>query len=227
MVSNTDNDLTFSFNDFQMKRFLRHVKDFREICINYKYTDSSSGLPEYKTGTICGNIVGDRIRYIKDHDKRLNYTVIAKQAGISRDSLMRYLQHENPDIPKAQTLLDIITKGLHCNPDDFCYSPENFSVWEEAFSKALNLSITKTETRHSYETLKKEMESKILYGRWTYEDCGTTYPIPKDIMDVFRKQISAAFITIEYLLNYEMKSNKPRGFVEPYLIETIPGFEDD
>jgi hypothetical protein len=140
---------------------------------------------------------------------------------------MRYLQHKNPDIPKAQTLLDIITKGLHCHPDDFCYSPENFNVWKEAFSKTLNLSITKTEIRYSYEKLKEQLESKILYGRWTYEDYGTTYPIPEDVMNVFKRQISAAFIEIEYLLNYEKTSNKPRGFVEPYLVETIPGFEED
>lgn len=212
--------------EYLEKRWLRGAQEFHELCMSYKYPLPGITCPKYETGSICGNIIGDRIRYIKEHDKRLDYTSIARQAGIGRNSLMRYLRQKDPDIPKPRTLLDIITKGLHCTPEDFYYSPEDFSEWEKEFSKTLNLTITEKQLRTSYEDIKKYLNKEI-FRPLTYEDGGTIYPVPHDIADILRKQLEAVFLTIDFLLDYEMKSNKPRGLVEPYLIETIPGLEDD
>ena len=88
----------------QEKRIAK-IRQFRDRCLEYKYGTVKDGdrIIEYKTGTKCGNIVGDRIRYILRQQK-ITVTDFSDQCGVGRNSLQRYLSESDPDIPTVKTL---------------------------------------------------------------------------------------------------------------------------
>ena len=209
------------------KQRLRYAKSFIEVCLEYRYATKGKGYPLYETGSVCGNMVGDRIRHIISLDPDLDIATVARRADIGRNSLMRYLRKEDPDVPKPQTLVNIIRYGLSCPVEDFCFSPENYDVWETTFDGKYDDSIKDGADRNDYEIVKAITYANLMLPM-VYKIDGVEYPVPRSILEVLSKQIHTAFETAELLLDYERRSAKPKGKVgsPPYKEEQIQSLDE-
>lgn len=189
---------------------LKEIQDFYDKCIYHRYgTDETPCPNDYKTGTVCGNMVGDRIRFIL---KKENLTIkyLADWSRVARSSLHRFLDAEEPDIPKAETL-DKIIRALPIHLEDFLYSPEDFEEWKEGYTHGY--MFVANETIVDYDMCKKLTLFRLSVPI-AYEQDGKKYKMPAHIADLLSKQILSAFETADALLEYEMEKRKPQGYYE-------------
>ena len=185
------------------------IQEFYDRCIYHRYGDEENRyLNNYKTGTTCGNMVGDRIRFILAKEN-LTIKDLAERSGVGRSSLHRFLDPESPDIPKVATLDKIISK-LPCFLDDFLYSPDNYQEWEKAYS-GYPLNFGKSFC--DYEKLKDYVILQLSLPV-AYSDEEKKYKMPAQVLDLLSKQILSAFETADALLEYEKDKKKPNGYFE-------------
>ncbi len=178
-------------------KLLPDVQKFIDRCNYHRYGDEKNGFQDnYKTGTICGNIVGDRIRYILKSEG-MTVLELAEQSKVDRSSLNRFLRRDYPDIPKPDTLLKIISK-LPCFTEDFLYSPDDFQVWENAYS---GYPLQFDKPVQDYEVWKSVITAQLSM-QFAYQSGEKRYKIPPQIMDVLCKQIQSTFDTVDILLDY-------------------------
>ena len=204
-----------SAKKIQEKRIAK-IRQFRNRCLEYRYGTVKNGdkIIEYKTGTMCGNIIGDRIRYILRQQK-ISVTDFAEQCGVGRNSLQRYLSESDPDIPTVKTLEKIIN-ALPCALDDFIIFVDDYEKWQDGISNAYALALE--EKYFDYEVFKYEMMESF-YKTMVYEDNGKKYRMPLNVADVFIKQMLSVFETVNALLDYEKKMVKPKVFYNLPVIE--------
>ena len=200
----------------QQEKRIAKIRQFRDRCLEYKYGTVKDGdrIIEYKTGTKCGNIVGDRIRYILRQQK-ITVTDFSDQCGVGRNSLQRYLSESDPDIPTVKTLEKIIN-ALPCSLDDFIIFADDYERWQDGISNAYALELQ--EKYFDYEAFKNEMMESF-YKTMVYEDNGKKYRMPLNVADVFIKQMLTVFETVNVLLEYEKKMVKPKVFYNLPVIE--------
>lgn len=188
---------------------LAAVQEFIDRCEYHRYGDEKNGFQNnYRTGTACGNMVGDRIRFILDKE---NMTVVelAQLSGVSRSTINRFLRQEYPDIPKAGTLHKIVGK-LSCFLDDFIFSPDDIEEWKDAYC---GYPIKMGEMYNDYEQLKTFVFAQLSLPL-AYTDGAKKHVIPLQIVDLFSKQIFSAFETADALLDYEREKAVPKGYIE-------------
>ncbi len=191
------------------------IKAFQKKCIYHKDGDiADSGPQDYSTGTKCGNMVGDRIRFILNSEG-MTITELEKRSGIRRSSLQRYLKEIDPDIPKASTLEKIID-ALPCTFDDFLYSPEDFEKWKNGVRRGYILPLTMRSL--DFNTLKFVVMDR-LSRTLIYMVDGKYYDIPPHIVDLLVKQVYSAFEVAETLLEYEKLMPKSKG---SYILPDAP-----
>ena len=185
------------------------IQEFYDRCFYHRYGyEANHYLNNYKTGTTCGNIVGDRIRFILAKEN-LTIKDLAERSGVGRSSLHRFLDPESPDIPKVATLDKIISK-LPCFIDDFLYSPDNYQEWENAYS-GYPLNFGKSFC--NYEQLRDYVIFQLSLPV-AYNDEKKKYKMPAQVLDLLSKQIFSAFETADTLLEYEKDKRKPKGYFE-------------
>lgn len=194
------------------------VQKFIDRCEYHRYGDDKNGfMDNYRTGTACSNMVGDRIRFILDKE---NMTVVelAQLSGVSRSTINRCLRQEYPDIPKAETLYKIISK-LPCFLDDFLFSPDDIEEWQDAYC---GYPIKIGEMYNDYEQLKTFVFAQLSLPL-AYTGGERKYVMPPHIIELFSKQIFSAFETADALLDYEKEKTAPKGYIE----DKIPMIEMD
>ena len=186
------------------------IQEFYDKCIYHRYgVNDDPGPKDYKTGTTCGNMIGDRIRYILARED-ISIKEFAKICGIGRSSFYRFMDTEEPDIPKVTSLYKII-KELPCFLDDFLYSPENYQAWEDAYS---GYPLKFKGFLCDYEEFKQDVVFKLSLPA-IYEDSeGKKHKMPAQIVDLLSKQIYSAFETADALLAYELEKRQPKGTLE-------------
>jgi transcriptional regulator with XRE-family HTH domain len=188
---------------------LARIQEFYDRCIYHRYGDENNHyLNNYKTGTTCGNIVGDRIKFILEKED-ITIKDLAERSGVGRSSLHRFLDSESPDIPKVATLDKIISK-LPCFADDFLYSPDNYKKWESAYS-GYRLNFGKSFC--DYEKLRDYVIFQLSLPV-AYNDENKKYKMPAQVLDILSNQIFSAFETADALLEYEKDKKKPKGYFE-------------
>lgn len=188
---------------------LARIQEFYDRCIYHRYGDENNHyLNNYKTGTTCGNIVGDRIKFILEKED-ITIKDLAERSGVGRSSLHRFLDSESPDIPKVATLDKIISK-LPCFTDDFLYSPDNYQEWKNAYS-GYPLNFGKSFC--DYEKLRDYVIFQLSLPV-AYNDENKKYKMPAQVLDILSKQIFSAFETADALLEYEKDKKKPKGYFE-------------
>lgn len=186
------------------------IKEFYDKCIYHRYgIDADPGPKDYKTGTICGNMVGDRIKVILEKEG-MNIKELAKWSGVARSSLHRFLDAEEPDIPKVATL-DKIIRTLPIYLEDFLYSPDDFEEWKKGYTSGYVLNFG--ESIVDYDMFKRYAIFRLSLPV-AYEQDGKKYKMPAHIVDLLSKQIFSAFETADALLEYEMEKRKPQGYYE-------------
>ncbi len=182
------------------------IKEFHKTCVfHWEY----GGPMDYKTGTKCGNMVGDRIGFILDKHN-LTITDFAAQSGVSRSSLQRFLAEYNPDIPSVTTL-DKIIKALPCVDEDFLYSPENIENWK---STIINGHPEELKEAYFYYDEFRDSLKKKLYDTLVYTDAGNLYRMPPHVADLFVTQIMSVFDTTDALLEYEKKQERSKIYYD-------------
>ncbi len=191
---------------------LRKIEEFYDICMKHRFGTKENGYSnDYMTGTTCGNIVGDRLKFILKEEK-MTVKGFAEKSGVSRSSLIRFLDEKNPDVPKASTIKKIID-ALPCCLDDFLYSPDDFKKWIRGYD---------VYTVHFEGDLVTEYEIfKSLSISWLSlpvvykdEDEDKKYQMPPHILELLSKQIFYALETTDALLEYEKTKRKPKGCYE-------------
>lgn len=188
---------------------LAQIQAFYDRCIYHRYgVEENHYLNNYKTGTTCGNMIGDRIKFILA-EEGLTIKDLAERSGVGRSSLHRFLDPELPDIPKVATLEKIISK-LPCFTDDFLYSPDNFEEWKDAYS---GYPLDFGDVFCNYDRLKEYIIFQLSIPV-AYTDGSKKYKMPAQILDLLSKQIFSAFETADALLEYEMGKKAPKGYFE-------------
>lgn len=188
---------------------LAQIQQFYDRCIYHRYgVEENRYLNNYQTGTTCGNMVGDRIKFILA-EEGMTITDLAERSGVGRSSLHRFLDPELPDIPKVATLDKIISK-LPCFPDDFLYSPDDFQEWKDAYS---GYPLDFGNTFCNYELLKEYIVMQLSIPV-AYSAGNKKHKMPAQILDLLSKQIFSAFETADALLEYEMGKKAPKGYFE-------------
>lgn len=201
----------------RLQETLAPLNDFLDICYR-KYATS-----EYKTGTKCGNMIGDRIRHIL-WLKEMTVLELAKKSGVGRSSLQRYLE-KNPDskkthkeeskdkfpFPRAITLYKVL-QALNCEIADFVESPENYAQWENNFENGYFFTISPHDEPNDYygwkESVKFSLKRRLAYS----SPKGYRY-VPNHIVETLTAQIYQAFDIADKMLEYEIKVSEAKGQV--------------
>lgn len=201
----------------RLQETLAPLKDFLDVC----YSKYASG--EYKTGTKCGNMIGDRIRHIL-WLKEMTVLELAEKSGVGRSSLQRYLEknpyskkshkEENNDkfpFPKAITLYKVL-QALNCEIVDFVESPEKYAQWENDFENGYFFTISPHDEPKDYyawkESVKLSLKQRLAYS----SSKGYRY-IPNHIVETLTTQIYQAFDIADKMLEYEIKVSEAKGQV--------------
>lgn len=213
----------------RMQEILAPIEAFLEECYA-KYREGN-----YKTGTICGNMIGDRIRCILQYEE-MSVVELSEETGIGRSSLQRYLEKDcykpriskstgKPDknsqkfiFPKAITLYKIL-QALQCSVDDFVHSPDNFNKWENDYLNKYEYTFKPHETPTDYLLWKENIKSS-LKRRFVYGTPQGLVLVPKEILDILTRQIFQAIETTDVLLEYAKQTSKPKGSYRIEIIET-------
>ncbi len=197
---------------------LSRIKEFIKICNDYIFDENGIAHTEnYKTGTKCGNIVGDRIRFILE-EYNMTIVELGKKAGVGKSSLARYLSPINPSVPTVTTL-DKILNALPCDYEDFLFSPHDYKEWENGFRNGYRVRLY--ERYFYYDAIRDQMKSDF-YDTIVYGKRDNIYRMPPEIADLFIKQMMIVFDTIDALLEYEKnKKAKPKVFYDLPLIQEI------
>jgi transcriptional regulator with XRE-family HTH domain len=230
-------------------RQIRVLEAFREKCIEADFM----GL--YRTGTRCGNMVGDRIRRIM-HNMGLTIIDLEAATGVSRSSLQRFLRDSTDtrktDIPKVATLKKILSNELFVfNVDLFTRYPDNYKKWEEAYDGGLPVEMDGVKKPFTnYDQIKgylidqlrnplsylitEELPTQSIKGD---ETDGTNkhepqhkiaeVPMPDEIAQIFATHLLNVFETIDLLLKPEKKKTPSVVISYKSLDETISYVEED
>ncbi len=186
------------------------IKAFRDRCIEYAdglVKDENGNIIKYKTGTKCGNIVGDRIRVMLN-EAGMNITELAKKSGVGRSSLQRFLADEDPDVPTVSTLNKIID-AFPYPYDDFLFSADDFEEWKHGL--VYGYAIPWSEDFLDYEQFMATVVS--CFGQsFIYGDGMKKYRMPDHIVDFLCKHITLAFDATNALLEYEKMMDSPKAY---------------
>lgn len=187
------------------------IKEFLKICEKHKFDTTP---PDYKTGTKCGNMVGDRIRVMLQ-EENMTITDLAKKSGVSRSTLQRYLSNDDPDIPTAKKL-DQVIAAFPYPYEDFLFSPEDFEEWK--YGLVYGHAVQWTETFQDYDIFAASVIASFAQT-FVYGDGIKKYRVPDHIMDLLIKQITTAFQTTNELLAYEKQKTNPKVYYMPTVDE--------
>jgi transcriptional regulator with XRE-family HTH domain len=184
------------------------ITDFHAKCIYHRFgTETTPGPNDYKTGSNCGNIFGDRVKLILEKEG-MTIKELADSSGVARSSLHRFLDPEDADIPKVATMEKIIG-ALPIHLDDFVHSPDSFAIWEKDYISGYVKPFG--DVFVNYGDFKR-FAILDLSTPLAYEQNGKKYQMPTEIVDLLSKQILSAFETADALLEYEMEKRKPQGY---------------
>lgn len=190
------------------------IKEFRDKCIDYHdgvIKDTTGATIEYKTGSKCGNIIGDRIRVILEKHN-ISITEFEEISKINRSSLQRFLKKDEPDIPSMKNLI-IIIQSLPCIVEDFVYSVDDFEKWKDGFLNGYLIPWGKKNIVDfdMFRTLLPDLLNHSL----VYTNDDKRYMVPQYIVELLAKQINVAFEMAETLLEYEKNATaQPKGYYD-------------
>ena len=197
------------------KEQFKTIKDFMDIC----YEEYLNG--EYKTGTKCGNIIGDRIRYLLKK-KKMSIVQLSKMSGIARSTVQSYLtndcykskrktENEKPKIwPSKNNLLKMLNV-LECFLQDFVHSPDNFKKWMSDYEHGYYLDIEFSQLPHTNYDVYKEWMLIQLKRPFTYNvingnNANEEIPMSERIREVLSRQLLTAFDIVDALLENDARA---------------------
>lgn len=132
--------------------------------------------------------IGKRLAYLFEK-KGIEQKDFARQVGISRTTLYRYLSEKTA--PTKKKLL-IIIEALDMEVEDFCFEPNDFPKWVQSLE-------ADAVRRHDIFQLRERLMGELSQNNFTYQYNGHSVRLPRKYYLILKAALESSFRVLDLL----------------------------